>query len=828
MKKIIPIIFFLLWKLTSVAQIYLPSTPTDYGTKFNRLKPVLVLHVPESTDTLVNTTDNSSQMRIINGKAKYWYGGRWNNMGGSDIAPALQPVTESGDTTNHLLTIQGKSIGSGNLRTNLIFGNKAFNSNTTGANNVAIGDSSLANNTTGYANTSLGYSSMVKNTTGGINLALGSGTLHDNQTSAFNTVVGTYAMFQHLTGDSNTAVGFAAMNTDISGRGNTAVGSSAMRKNISGYENTALGANSLFNNTTGSQNVAIGDSSSFSNSIGVQNTVVGHGALLKNIASYSTAIGRMALHEYTGTGYNVAIGANSQYYNLSGTENVSLGTSALRDNVSGSFNTALGDYAMYKTTVASYNIGIGYNTLSTTAGAYNIALGYQAGTQSTTGDYNTFIGRAAGRKMNGSFNVMIGDSSGYSMVNGDGNIGIGGYTLMGTSSTAYDTYGNVVVGYQAGIRNYANYNTIIGWWAGRNETNLVGSHAIIIGDKVDFISLKDYQINIGNRIMSDTITRIGIMKASPQATLDVSGDFRTGPDAANYMTISVSPTGTTTFDGAKSFFQFKRPMFYGGAQSSPAFMSDTISVNSNLLVMPASSGIFVDPSMQLFGAASTYSRVVMRGGISSPAVATALANLLIGTQATIAPASGTSPLFSQMAIKPLTITAGAGTVTNSASLYIEGAATGATNNYTIWTNGGVNRYDGNFNFSGVNGTTGGIPVSDGTKMYWGSVANAKRSNSIVTAATITPTPATSDLLVVSALAENTNFAAPAAGIEGQEIWIRIRDNGTIRIMTWDAAYRASADSPLPVQTIANRTLYLKFMYNAVDLKWDLVGELNNF
>jgi hypothetical protein len=55
--------------------------------------------------------------------------------------------------------------------------------------------------------------------------------------------------------------------------------------------------------------------------------------------------------------------------------------------------------------------------------------------------------------------------------------------------------------------------------------------------------------------------------------------------------------------------------------------------------------------------------------------------------------SGTTPLIAQLRVDKPAITA-TGTVTTSATVYIEGAATEATNDYALWVDAGVSRFDG--------------------------------------------------------------------------------------------------------------------------------------
>lgn len=91
-------------------------------------------------------------------------------------------------------------------------------------------------------------------------------------------------------------------------------------------------------------------------------------------------------------------------------------------------------------------------------------------------------------------------------------------------------------------------------------------------------------------------------------------------------------------------------------------------------------------------------------------------------------------------------------------------------------------------------------------------------------ATSTPTADTVDQWNVTALAVNDTFAAPTGTpTDGQTLLIRIKDNGTARTLGWNAIYRASSDLPLPTSTIANKTIYIGFRYNAAATKWDLLA-----
>ena len=104
--------------------------------------------------------------------------------------------------------------------------------------------------------------------------------------------------------------------------------------------------------------------------------------------------------------------------------------------------------------------------------------------------------------------------------------------------------------------------------------------------------------------------------------------------------------------------------------------------------------------------------------------------------------------------------------------------------------------------------------------------HVNRVQSVASAAQITPNADEDDLVTVDA---DTNFEirTPTAytAVDGQKLIIRIKDNGTPYTITWGAAYRP-VQAALPTVTIANKTLYLGFIYNATGHGtpfWELVA-----
>ncbi len=135
------------------------------------------------------------------------------------------------------------------------------------------------------------------------------------------------------------------------------------------------------------------------------------------------------------------------------------------------------------------------------------------------------------------------------------------------------------------------------------------------------------------------------------------------------------------------------------------------------------------------------------------------------------------------------------------------------------------------NTSGTN--TGDQDLSSYATKAGAETLTNKRVNPRITtvASSATPTPDSdaTDEFTVTALAAGATFGAPTGTpVDGQKLIIRIKDNGTARALDFNAAYRFSTDLPKPTTTVLSKTLYMGFIYNAADSKWDCLAILNNF
>ena len=112
-------------------------------------------------------------------------------------------------------------------------------------------------------------------------------------------------------------------------------------------------------------------------------------------------------------------------------------------------------------------------------------------------------------------------------------------------------------------------------------------------------------------------------------------------------------------------------------------------------------------------------------------------------------------------------------------------------------------------------------VQIGTKVR---LINTKTITTVASSATPTPVIGSEkNYLQVTALAAAAAVAAPTGTpLDADIILMRIKDDGTARALTWNAIYR-EIGVDLPTTTTISKTMYLGFVYNETDTKWDLVA-----
>jgi nitrogen fixation protein len=136
-----------------------------------------------------------------------------------------------------------------------------------------------------------------------------------------------------------------------------------------------------------------------------------------------------------------------------------------------------------------------------------------------------------------------------------------------------------------------------------------------------------------------------------------------------------------------------------------------------------------------------------------------------------------------------------------------------------------------------NGTAPATNISNAQQLYAesgalrcrdgnGDITNlAGTIQSVASAATVTPV-STNKFVKITAQAVALTLAAPTGTIaEGQDLMIRIKDNGTAQTIAWTSGtggYRAIGVT-LPTTTTAGKTTYVGLIYNSNDSIWDVIG-----
>lgn len=113
-------------------------------------------------------------------------------------------------------------------------------------------------------------------------------------------------------------------------------------------------------------------------------------------------------------------------------------------------------------------------------------------------------------------------------------------------------------------------------------------------------------------------------------------------------------------------------------------------------------------------------------------------------------------------------------------------------------------------------------TADGVNLSWRNKNLAPSVTTITSSASVAPI-ATSEATEITAQSGPLAMANPTGSWSRlQPHVVAIKDNGTARAITWDTKYRA-ASTTLPTTTVISKTLYVAFLYNATDDKFDVTG-----
>jgi hypothetical protein len=125
--------------------------------------------------------------------------------------------------------------------------------------------------------------------------------------------------------------------------------------------------------------------------------------------------------------------------------------------------------------------------------------------------------------------------------------------------------------------------------------------------------------------------------------------------------------------------------------------------------------------------------------------------------------------------------------------------------------------------AGAAGATGPTGPTGATGPTGPAGSPLPRVASTTSSATPTPNADTTDMYILTAQAAAAAFAAPTGSpVQGQQLMIRIKDDGTARALTWNAIFRVIGVT-LPATTVISKTLYIGAKYNSTDTKWDVLA-----
>ena len=254
----------------------------------------------------------------------------------------------------------------------------------------------------------------------------------------------------------------------------------------------------------------------------------------------------------------------------------------------------------------------------------------------------------------------------------------------------------------------------------------------------------------------------------------------TANGSGNQYAIDVQQSGTSVF----------RLFNTGQIQSnSSAVFNTSLGVTGSLTTNPTTptNGCFTvlastnsvpnsAAGFQLGGATTSQFRTIFNG-VSSAALAAnqGFTSILMASNPVTAAATGTHGLLANLALKALSVTTSTSTITNTSTLYIDGAASGGVKNYALYVNSG----DSSFSHITSNGSTPAILAGAGAGTSpTVSVSGTDLAGQITITTGTLPSPSATVATITFATAYNsapkyigiTPANSNAAALGGNIIW----------------------------------------------------------
>jgi hypothetical protein len=164
---------------------------------------------------------------------------------------------------------------------------------------------------------------------------------------------------------------------------------------------------------------------------------------------------------------------------------------------------------------------------------------------------------------------------------------------------------------------------------------------------------------------------------------------------------------------------------------------------------------------------------------------------------------------------------GLGNVTNTAQINLQSSTPGTAQT-------------GDANISGTfiaGGFTGPLTGTASGNLVSGGALGTPASGTLTSCTGLPLTTGITGVLPAANLATALTINAPGAGLDGQRMIFRIKDNGTARALTFTTGtngFQAGTTFALPTTTVISQKAYYPFIYDSTSQTWDMAGDVGGF
>ncbi len=362
------------------------------------------------------------------------------------------------------------------------------------------------------------------------------------------------------------------------------------------------------------------------------------------------------------------------------------------------------------------------NTLPTSNSYSNVIIGASPITTASSGTHNWLANLAI---------TSIGTvTSGGAAVTNTASLYIDGASTSGTNN--YSIYVNSgTAGFNGGINTGSSVLSDFSTLGGAAVSTATSTSSILFGgaSAIQYRALFNGG-STGTLAANSSYSNL-VVGSAPITTP------ATGTDAwlTNFV---VNPLGTVTSGGAA--ITNSASLYVNGASSAATtnyalyvasgysaflggFGSSTAPQVSNLGGASGTGVLSTSVSQDLFGSATSTTLHAVAGSGSTATIGANnnYANFLVGGAPINTASSGTNAILANLAVKAIGTIGGTTTATNAASLYVDGAPTGATNNYAVWVASGLSQFGSSADstdtiiatFQNASGTCNVMPATTG-------------------------------------------------------------------------------------------------------------------